>query len=257
MICEHCKNSHDGSYGSGRFCSSSCARSFSTSKNREIINKKISNTLKRNRCVKGGLIKLCDFGCGREAKHKFKNNKWCCETSANKCPTLKKKNSNELIKIHKQNKGRIFTREDGLKGIKSRKKTLQEQYDKLPFDEKPLAERIRIILHEQNYRCAICNIKDWCDQPLTLHLDHIDGNNDNEKRENLRYTCPNCHSQTRTYCGKNIRNKPINEKKIKKALETSDNIHQALKKCGLVPKGANYIRAKKLLKNSRPSGETR
>lgn len=47
MKCERCNKEHDGSYGSGRFCSSKCARSFSTSKNREETNKKVSSTLKK------------------------------------------------------------------------------------------------------------------------------------------------------------------------------------------------------------------
>jgi len=37
--------------------------------------------------------KLCDYGCGQEAKYQFKNGKWCCENHRNKCPSLKQKNS--------------------------------------------------------------------------------------------------------------------------------------------------------------------
>lgn len=47
MKCEYCGKEHDGSYGSGRFCSSKCARSFSTSKNRQEINHKRSLSMKR------------------------------------------------------------------------------------------------------------------------------------------------------------------------------------------------------------------
>ena len=46
MICEMCGIEHDGLYGSGRFCSSFCAHKYSTAKNRDLINKKVSNTLK-------------------------------------------------------------------------------------------------------------------------------------------------------------------------------------------------------------------
>jgi hypothetical protein len=46
--CELCKKEHDCSYGSGRFCSSECARSFSTKAKRKEINKKVSETLKSN-----------------------------------------------------------------------------------------------------------------------------------------------------------------------------------------------------------------
>lgn len=46
MICENCGKQHDGSYGSGRFCSSHCARGFSTKSCRESINCKVSKKLK-------------------------------------------------------------------------------------------------------------------------------------------------------------------------------------------------------------------
>ncbi len=46
MVCEKCLKIHDGSYGSGRFCSSKCARSFSTKNKRAEINKKVSEALK-------------------------------------------------------------------------------------------------------------------------------------------------------------------------------------------------------------------
>jgi 5-methylcytosine-specific restriction endonuclease McrA len=38
-----------------------------------------------------------------------------------------------------------------------------------------------------------------------LELDHINGVSDDHRLENLRLLCPNCHSQTDTYCGRNIR----------------------------------------------------
>lgn len=45
-ICENCKNEHDGFYGSGRFCSEKCSKSFSTKEKRKLINKKVSKKLK-------------------------------------------------------------------------------------------------------------------------------------------------------------------------------------------------------------------
>lgn len=52
--------------------------------------------------------------------------------------------------------------------------------------------------------CAMCGIKDtWNERPLSLHLDHINGVNNDNRLENLRFLCPNCHSQTETYSGKN------------------------------------------------------
>lgn len=55
------------------------------------------------------------------------------------------------------------------------------------------------------YICESCgNEGSWMGKPMTLELDHIDGDNRNNELSNLRYLCPNCHSQTPTYCVKNI-----------------------------------------------------
>ena len=53
-------------------------------------------------------------------------------------------------------------------------------------------------------KCEVCGISKWKDKELIMQLDHIDGNSHNHKLDNLRMICPNCHSQTHTYCGKNI-----------------------------------------------------
>jgi len=52
-------------------------------------------------------------------------------------------------------------------------------------------------------KCSECGITDWNNKPLVLHLDHIDGNGHNHLLTNLRMLCPNCHTQTETWCGKN------------------------------------------------------
>lgn len=54
-------------------------------------------------------------------------------------------------------------------------------------------------------KCSICEIYEWNNKPLSLHLDHINGTPTDNRLENLRLLCPNCHSQTATYCGKNAK----------------------------------------------------
>jgi hypothetical protein len=53
------------------------------------------------------------------------------------------------------------------------------------------------------YECSVCKTFEWNGNPLSLQLDHIDGDSSNHLLENLRLICPNCHSQTDTWCGKN------------------------------------------------------
>ena len=54
------------------------------------------------------------------------------------------------------------------------------------------------------YKCAICGLPPiWNEKPLTLTLDHIDGDNKNNELENLRWICPNCDRQLPTFAGRN------------------------------------------------------
>ena len=54
------------------------------------------------------------------------------------------------------------------------------------------------------YKCAICGLENqWNGKELILQLDHINGKHNDNRKENLRFLCPNCHSQTETFSGKN------------------------------------------------------
>jgi len=68
----------------------------------------------------------------------------------------------------------------------------------------------RIIIREKllPYECLECKIHSWRGVKLSLQLDHINGDNNDHRIENLRWLCPNCHAITPTYGGKNIRIPP-------------------------------------------------
>ena len=89
----------------------------------------------------------------------------------------------------------------------------------------------------------------WCGKEITLELDHINGDNRDHRVQNLRLLCPNCHSQTDTWRGRN-KNKgkqKVSDQDLLIALENQKNIRQALLTVGLSPKAENYKRCKKIL----------
>lgn len=73
----------------------------------------------------------------------------------------------------------------------------------LVFGKKIASIRLRRAMLESGIPelCSECNLKTvWRDRRLTLQIDHIDGDVLNNSKDNLRFLCPNCHSQTDTYC---------------------------------------------------------
>ena len=65
---------------------------------------------------------------------------------------------------------------------------------------------LKRFLSEQREGCWECGITEWNGKSIVLELQHIDGNSNNNVKENLSLLCPNCHSQTDTYKGKNVGN---------------------------------------------------
>lgn len=54
--------------------------------------------------------------------------------------------------------------------------------------------------------CAVCNLKgEWNGKQLTMILDHVNGVNNDNRKENLRMICPNCNSQQATFAGRNMK----------------------------------------------------
>jgi DNA-binding CsgD family transcriptional regulator/5-methylcytosine-specific restriction endonuclease McrA len=57
----------------------------------------------------------------------------------------------------------------------------------------------------KEHRCERCGLTQWQGQPITLALHHVNGVRDDNRLENLQILCPNCHSQTDTFAGRNGR----------------------------------------------------
>ena len=71
----------------------------------------------------------------------------------------------------------------------------------------------------KEHRCECCNNTEWMGKPIKLELHHLNGDNTDNSLENLQLLCPNCHSYTDNFGGKNqklnIKPAAIKTKKIK------------------------------------------
>ncbi|MBN2837760.1 MAG: hypothetical protein JXM74_03310, partial [Fusobacteriaceae bacterium] len=119
MICENCKREHDGSYGSGRFCSQKCSRGFATKSKRKEINEKVSKSLKGS--GHADINKTCEF-CGKEFTvwYNKRNQRFCSAKCTAKFRAnnedIKNNISKSLKKYYKNPKTRNRLRDIGRKG---------------------------------------------------------------------------------------------------------------------------------------------
>jgi Zn finger protein HypA/HybF involved in hydrogenase expression len=99
------------------------------------------------------------------------------------------------------------------------------------------------------YKCSICNLVEWQGQKLSLHLDHINGVNNDNRLENLRFLCPNCHSLTDTYCGKALKNAFVKEAKCLDCYKKIDKQSKRCKSCALKqrPRKIEWMELDKLI----------
>lgn len=121
-------------------------------------------------------------------------------------------------------------------------------------DSNASASYVRSLIFKKNlleYKCQICLIQPvWNGRQLNFQLDHINGDRKDHRLDNLRWICPNCHSQTDTFCSRNSSfssKKKVTDEELINALNESKNKRQALIKVGL-DNGRHYDRIRRLEK---------
>lgn len=85
------------------------------------------------------------------------------------------------------------------------KRDIQDYFDGKVFIT---SHNLKLKLFKQGikkYQCENCLLTEWQSKPIPLELDHINGTHTDNRLENLRILCPNCHALTETYCSKNIK----------------------------------------------------
>ncbi|CAB4162998.1 HNHc domain containing protein [uncultured Caudovirales phage] len=188
---------------------------------------------------------LCSYGCGLTAKFINASKNLMCDISHSKCPELRRKNSEGAKKAH------------SLETVSRYKKMSEESKIRMNWNKNNFnadfsyngkGSHKKVLILERGHRCESCNLESWFNEPIPLELEHCDGVNVNNTKENLLLLCPNCHAKTRFCRGRNKNNGKIkvSDKNLLTSLKKHSNIRQALIEVGLTPKGGNYKRAKKL-----------
>lgn len=108
---------------------------------------------------------------------------------------------------------------------------------------------LKAIINLRGRKCECCGFTEWLGKPINLEIHHIDGDHNNNELENIQLLCPNCHSYTDNYCGKNMNTGKIKveDEVLVEALNNSSSIRQALISVGLAGSGGNYKRANELI----------
>lgn len=85
-----------------------------------------------------------------------------------------------------------------------------------------------------SYECAECGLSDWRGKPLSLQMDHIDGDRSHNNIENLRLLCPNCHTQTPTFGRRGYKRSKVKGR----CADCNTEVHRTSHRCGRCAKQA-------------------
>lgn len=193
----------------------------------------------------------CDYGCGQTFQFVLKNGKHCCSKRPAGCPVLKKINSDGGKKAYAS--GKRPPQSEKYKTLpeetKKRMNWNKDNFSNVVFAYGGTGNHKQALIQERGHKCEDCGLTDWKSQKIPLELEHIDGDNRNNVKTNLKLLCCNCHACTPTWRGRNINSGKIkvSDKDLLTALKECSSIRKALQRVGLTPKGGNYDRANRLL----------
>ena len=192
----------------------------------------------------------CDYGCGQNFQFKLKNGKHCCSKRPSGCPVLKKINSEGAKKAYTT--GKRLPQPEVYKNLpeetKQRMNWNKDNFSKTVFEYGGTGNHKQVLIQERGHKCEDCELGEWKSEKIPLELEHIDGDNRNNIKSNLKLLCCNCHALTSTWRGRNINSGKVKvtDNELLTALKECSNIRQSLMRVGLTPKGGNYDRANKL-----------
>ena len=217
-ICEYCTKLHSGVYGSGRFCNQDCARGFSTKEKRQEINSKVSQKLAlRPRKLQEPSLKTYVFVSETETPiWKRHGVIWNVPKDTLTTFVNSSKSLTQVLRhiglggsgnSYRTLKKRLFAENITFShfGCTNTPKQQQRSFEDILVVNSTYECTSRLkrrlikagLLQEQ---CNICKcLPLWNGLHLCLELDHINGCRTDNRLENLRILCPNCHSQTSTF----------------------------------------------------------
>jgi hypothetical protein len=186
--------------------------------------------------AKIGESMICAYGCGNTSVGLLKNGKPCCSLSANSCPSNKKKNSEALKKSIRKNgidyKQRYADLPDSTKNKMLWNKGINPNTS---FTYGGKGSHKNVLIKERGHKCEVCKRSTWNKKPITLELEHKDGDKKNNVKENLLLMCPNCHSQTPTWRRRKTvgKGKNYTDEQIIEAIKSSTSMSSTLEKLNL------------------------
>ena len=191
MRCKYCETEFEHGHATQKYCSLGCANKQSAITSR--MKARARYLEKPNLCLN------CD---GIIPYEKTNDNTMYCSHSCSATATNKKR---KAIK-HCRHCQTILENND---------RTYCSHSCKWSYEHPVMLEKIRKgeivtgttikahLFRERGHRCQICEGTEWQGKDIPLELDHINGNAGDNRGHNLRLICPNCHSQTDTFRGKN------------------------------------------------------